>query len=539
MNEYLSSTEVKDLVRKAQRGDDNAWDALYDNFRSYVHNRAWKRLHKINMPQDRKADLEQELYQAGWMGFLYSMRSYDPARGEFLTYATHYIDGEITKEVSYQWNFMGMTEYDGENLRGGPLADHPFLGAGISVAGAPDRGEYPATRRVLQIIEILRLLTDEDYSLTKKELYKLLTLYRVAKHQNGTKLEDDRKIRATIDDMLLELDPLTYTEENEKDYRILYEGYKEDRLKAKLHKEKGQRAPVITGFSYAHLFSKQDLDRIIQIICFSDMLSLEDKKRIVERLVSTASVYYRTPFLMEMGQGKKKLWFHPKGVHGRFSGRILKDRANMAGNIQVIQQAINHAWQIRFRFNCYTAGHEMVPKSDYMHILSPYHLVAYHEHYYCIGMKEDDRRIWHYRVDLMSDVEIRTDEAGNQIRIQLCEFDGLPISNAFWDPEKYMAMHLYMGYDEPRDIRIKLRADDYTILHDWFGDYYEKVEELEVAEEDGTIARYDIAVVKTSPSMVVHWAMQYAGAVEILDEDIRDRIREEIRILQKKYGMAQ
>lgn len=47
--------------------------------------------------------------------------------------------------------------------------------------------------------------------------------------------------------------------------------------------------------------------------------------------------------------------------------------------------------------------------------------------------------------------------------------------------------------------------------------------------------RYDIAKVRTSPSMMVHWAMQYAGAVEVLDEEIREKIREEIKKMQEKY----
>ena len=47
--------------------------------------------------------------------------------------------------------------------------------------------------------------------------------------------------------------------------------------------------------------------------------------------------------------------------------------------------------------------------------------------------------------------------------------------------------------------------------------------------------QYDTVKVRTSPSMIVHWAMQYAGAVEILDEKIRERIRDEIAKLKKKY----
>ena len=46
---------------------------------------------------------------------------------------------------------------------------------------------------------------------------------------------------------------------------------------------------------------------------------------------------------------------------------------------------------------------------------------------------------------------------------------------------------------------------------------------------------YDIVEVKTSPAMIVHWAMQYAGRVEIMDSDIRKRIREEIKSIADKY----
>ena len=92
-----------------------------------------------------------------------------------------------------------------------------------------------------------------------------------------------------------------------------------------------------------------------------------------------------------------------------------------------------------------------------------------------------------------------------------------------------------MAYDEPREIQLKLRSDDYTILHDWFGNHYEKTDESIETDENGYRVQYDTVKVRTSPSMIVHWAMQYAGAVEILDEEIRKRIWDEIAKLKKKY----
>ena len=42
-----------------------------------------------------------------------------------------------------------------------------------------------------------------------------------------------------------------------------------------------------------------------------------------------------------------------------------------------------------------------------------------------------------------------------------------------WDASAFMSAHLNMFYDEPQTIRLKIRTDRYTILHDWFGERYE------------------------------------------------------------------
>jgi hypothetical protein len=113
--------------------------------------------------------------------------------------------------------------------------------------------------------------------------------------------------------------------------------------------------------------------------------------------------------------------------------------------------------------------------------------------------------------------------------MKVCAFEGLPIANPTWNPEKYMSEHLYMAYDEPRWINIKIKNNDYTFLHDWFGNHYEKISST--PDEPG----YDLVRVKTSPAMIVHWAMQYAGKVEIMDEEIREKIRGEIENARRKY----
>ena len=98
-----------------------------------------------------------------------------------------------------------------------------------------------------------------------------------------------------------------------------------------------------------------------------------------------------------------------------------------------------------------------------------------------------------------------------------------------------MSEHINMAYDEPRDIRIKIKEDSYTLVHDWFGGHYKKVDSVTETEADGNKVNYDIVVVRTSPFMMVHWAMQYGTAVEIMDEEIREKIREELEEMSKIY----
>ncbi len=534
MEKYLKQEEVNALIKLANAGDNTAWEQLYSNFEQYIHSRAWEKLKKLSMPIDREKDIEEDLYQAGWLGFASAIKNFNPDKRNFLTYATKYIDGEISKALGLSLNSLGLTEKpkgtSRVSLDENFCNDATFLieedveqDEEISVPDAPDKGKYSAERRTLQILEILRFFTDEKHSISKDKLGKFLSRYRIEKYENGTPLESPNTITSTLENMLLELNPLEYSPENEADYKIKYKGYKDNLLKKKLDKEAGKKASDITNFSYVHIFNNAELDKLIELICFSDMLSSAEKTELVSKLKDTASVYYKSAFF-----DGEKLKFNPKAIYGRFSGKYIKDRSNVAENLKTIQWALNNMAQIRFKFNCYTAEHKMVPKSEYMHTLSPYHLVVYHDNYYCIGIKEDGKRIWHYRVDLMTDIEIVKNDKGRIVPIEVTAFSGLPIANMEWNPKEYMAEHLNMAYDEPRDIFIKIRDTDYTILQDWFLDYYEKTNK---PCEDG----FDIVKVKTSPSMIVHWAMQYGTNVEIMNEDIREKIKEELDRMNSMY----
>ncbi|MCR4989536.1 MAG: WYL domain-containing protein [Lachnospiraceae bacterium] len=548
--------QTNKLIERIKRGDNDAWEELYRQYEKYIHSRAWNRINGLDV-SDPKA-IEEELFAAGWIGFVCALKNHDTEKGNFTTYATYYIDGEMSKQLDFEFNSTGLTDkpkgssvtrvYAPTDDKDGKMAVFEAMlfrifaksaDSGMSVSAPEDFGDYTAERRTLQILDVLKLMTDEQHSLSCEELQGLLSLYRKARYANDTSIETSNTFNKSMGEILLEVNPEKHTDENDGDYRIKYDEYDTDYLsnKVKMKKDnpnKVELAPVINGLRYIHDFDYESLDKLIQLISFSDMFSNEEKTRLTTKLVATASVYYSSPFV-----AGNALKFNPSAIHGRFAARNGTDRKQLTENIKTIQQAINNLAQIRFKFNRYTADHKFVPKYDRENILSPYHMVVYHDNYYVIGLNQawGDKRVLHYRVDLMSDIEIAKDGEGKIIPIEVTAFDGLPICNAYWDPEKYMAEHINMAFDEPREIKIKIEETGYTLIHDWFGDHYEKIDSVTESDNDGNEKTYDIVTVKTSPYMIVHWAMQYGTAVEILDEEIRKEIRKELKEMGNEYSL--
>lgn len=517
--EYLTNEQVNQLIEKINEGDNNAWELFYYNFMYYVEARARLILKNYCITDESKLE---DLVMSGWVGTLKAYKNYDCERGKFLTYTTIYIDKDIKEQLKTLMNTLGITGKPQLYIQ--PLEDCidniPDISEPTKTIDSNSiiRKPYSSERTVIQILQVLKSYTDEKHYISQSDLSKLLNFYREKKYKNSY-MENESTLRKNMVNLLSEVNPPEYTEENESEYKVLYEGYKENRIK---QIKDGKKNVKITNFSYVHPFSYAELDRLISLVCFSDFISESEKDLLVKKLVATSSKHYRSPFWND-----RHITFNPKAVYNRLKKREEEESTHLVDNLNRIQNAINNTQRIQFRFNRFDEQNKLVPTSDYVHIFSPYHLVVYHEHYYCIGLKAKDKRIWHYRVDLMTNVDIK-DENGNPLPLEICKDPTVPILNDNWNPEKYMSEHLYMGYDEPRDILIKIKNTDYTILHDWFGEHYKKMNNV---CEDG----YVVVRVKTSPTMIVSWALQYSGKVEILDDEVRKKIRIEIDKLKKKY----
>lgn len=398
-----------------------------------------------------------------------------------------------------------------------------------SLRAQPDNewAQYIPERRTVQILDILKNISDEYHPVKQGEILEAMAKTGAATTGNAGTLA------SAIDEILLQINPVTYSKEDDDKYRIKYKGYQENRvlIKSEIKNSKKniknnnqpQRAPYITNLYYVHDFTYGELDSLIQAVSFSTAIAPEDKERLIGKLVNTSSRYYSTPYY---NREKEKITFNPMGIYSRVHTRDKTGMEQLSASLNLIQDAINNSCQITFMSNEYGSDGSLCER--YFHTISPYYIVVYHDMYYLIGGRTGSKQASHFRIDLITKVEYAVDANGNKVKIEpISQFGNLP-KREQWNPEKYMSEHLYMSYGEPRTIKMRIPRDKYTVIHGWFGNNYRRCEK---SSEDG----YDIIEVVSSPDMIVHWAMQYAGIVEILDEDIRKLIKKEIMLLNEKY----
>lgn len=409
--------------------------------------------------------------------------------------------------------------------------------------------QYIAEQRTVDVLRALREYSDEEHPISQTELKKHITT-----------TSNPQTLAGTIDEILKQINPAEYTGENDEEYHIKYDGYdkpfdenplvirseiaelrnemrRKDADKEALSKEikelTGGKAPSIRGLKFVHDFSYEDMDQLISAVALAASIPPEDKERLIKKIMETASKYYKSPFY---DRALEHLKFNPYSEYSRIHSRSGVTEKRIGENVRILQDAIRLRTKVRFHFDVYSAEKCYVT-DDIVHVLTPYYIVIYNDNYYTIGAWDNKDTAAHYRIDLMSSLEIIRDENNVPVPMKpMSKCKNLSDRDMGWDPEKYMSEHLYMAYDKARKISIKIPVSDkgrYTKIHDWFGDHFEFNKRATAKCEEG----YEVVDVVTSPNMLVHWAMQYSGFCEILDEEVREKIREELKMMGKKYDL--
>lgn len=395
---------------------------------------------------------------------------------------------------------------------------------------------YFETERTLTLLDLFHEYSDEKNKLKQSDIAKILK----NKYQY---IANKQTLSRNIDKMIRYLN----TYEN----RLMYDGIDDENLNLielkelymklqKLRKEGNgiedlddfdelddetrekldnmKKAPGLTGLYYKHPFTYEELNLLIEAVNFHSKLSPEEKKSLISSIKKTASNYYTNSTIDGMDS-----------VTSIFKNRDF-GKTDFYHNIEVIKEAINRNKKVSFNFYGYNAQKELEPTvnsdgSIKEYVLNPYYMVAYNDNYYLIGNHDWNNSISFYRIDLMKKVTVEDGKERRSIK----EVDDLKNPNE-WNATKFMNEHLNMSYDSPQYMRLNIPKQKYTMIHDWFGDNYKYIKSI----DDET----DQIEVKCTPFAMTHFAMQYGANIEVVTPEIRDKIKDEIELMIKKYGFC-
>lgn len=285
---------------------------------------------------------------------------------------------------------------------------------------------------------------------------------------------------------------------------------------------------LLDSVLYSKILTKKEADNLAKRITFLAGKSFSDLTKYRHKMKNQ-------PYIVGDDDIDEKV--------GHIESRVLK-------NVHLIRMAIKDRKKVKFNLCVYDYGDQsvrLVPygkhgkvlpetpakyREDVHRIVSPFEVIFSNGRYYMLGAdleteRSTDLNYKLYRVDLMDDLSINRaiaitkEEAGIEKEL----------ANLF----KYRMENPYMFTGQVERVRIRVDADQFTQIVDWFSDDFRVVGND--ADED---SYYDIEV-KVNLNSFTFWVLQYSGCVEVLetgkkgDESYRNHIKETLRKALEKY----
>lgn len=281
---------------------------------------------------------------------------------------------------------------------------------------------------------------------------------------------------------------------------------------------------------YSKILTKKEADNLAKRITFLAGKSFSDLTKYRHKMKNQ-------PYIVSDDDIDEKV--------GHIDSRVLK-------HVHLIREAIKEAKKVKFKLCVYDYGDQsvrLVPygkhgkvlpetparyREDVHRTVSPFEVIFSNGRYYMLGAenleteRSTDLKYKLYRVDLMDDlsfaprtVAITKKEAGVEEEL----------ANLF----KYRMENPYMFTGQVERVRIRVDADQFTQIVDWFSDDF-RVVGFD-ADED---SYYDIEV-KVNLNSFTFWVLQYSGCVEVLDtgkkgdDSYRNHIKETLRKALERY----
>lgn len=309
--------------------------------------------------------------------------------------------------------------------------------------------------------------------------------------------------------------------------------------------KKGEEGRTI-GYWMMETISESEWMFLMDSVLYSKILTKKEADNLAERITFLAGKSFS-----DLTKYRHKMRNQPYTVgdkeidekEGHIESRVLK-------SVHLIRVAIKERKKVKFNLCVYDYGDQsvrLVPygkhgkvlpetpakyREDVHRIVSPFEVIFSNGRYYMLGAdleteRSTDLKYKLYRVDLMDDLSINRaiaitkEEAGIEKEL----------ANLF----KYRMENPYMFTGQVERVRIRVDADQFTQIVDWFSDDFRVVE-----SDADEVLYYDIEV-KVNLNSFTFWVLQYSGCVEVLDtgkegdESYRNHIKETLRKALEKY----
>ncbi len=344
-----------------------------------------------------------------------------------------------------------------------------------------DTSDEPKKLLIVYILEILKRYTDEEHTLTHKEISDLLLRdYNMA--------ADRKSIRRNLTILM------------DAGFDISCDTIGEDSPEA-------PRSQQNTNFRYDHDITDSELRLLIDSLLFSKNIPAKKKNDLIKKLEGLSSVYFKS-----------------RVKHITTVPATAKKNEELFYNIDIIDEAIAKRKQLSFNYLEYHTDGKLHPRitrngKTRRFTVNPYYIAATNGRYYLICNNDWFDSVTHFRIDRITNLKLLETPAKPESEVKGLE-KGFSLS-------KHMAEHIYMYSDESVRVMFRMNKKLLSELFDWFsGDLTFTAE----TEDEVTVS------VLASPLSMELWAVQFSGDVTILSpESLKAKVIEDLEEALKRY----
>ena len=259
-----------------------------------------------------------------------------------------------------------------------------------------------------------------------------------------------------------------------------------------------------SGLYYDQEFSDAELRWLIDGILYSRNVPHEARKDLIEKLCNLGNIHFR------------------KNLNLNKIRRLAADEPvnpELFENIDRLGRAIDANRKVSLQYKYMGADFALHSRGGSEHLLNPYAMVIRNGFYYLICNNDNHDTLTVYRIDRMTDVEIRK-EAARPVREIRGYHEG-------WNLQEFMEHNANMAFGDPVRITFTSTERGVPIIIDAFGKGVEFTE-----RKDGL---YD-CVVRVPAFDMKLFAMQHCGFIRVTGpQELADEIRADLEKALDSY----